>query len=278
MNHSRLHLLLSHLFQFYARYAPARGRRFTVGWILKRLRGKSLLVRYGKNQLILIDPSDYLQFRILVAGYYEPVIVDYLEKNLSPHAVFWDVGANIGSISLIAAKHASKVIAFEPEPKNAFQLCRNFQLNDLKNVQHDPSAVGDRVGTADLSIFDDCNRGMHSIMRSVSGTSITVPLVTVDEFVRLHPELEPTAMKIDVEGAESAVFNGARETLAKGIIDWIIFEAPIDFPDGELNSEIATILNDAGYSIRVLGGSDPNLHSDHLTNFIAERSNVQTSP
>lgn len=122
-------------------------------------------------------------------------------------AIVWDVGANVGLYTLAAARRAAAVVAFEPAARNVAALRRHVSLNRLANVEIVAAAVSSREGTARLLAGDS-----PSEFR-LADDGEPVPCVTLDGWrlaCRAHP---PTVIKIDVEGAEVDVLDGAADTI-----------------------------------------------------------------
>jgi FkbM family methyltransferase len=123
--------------------------------------------------------------------------------------VLFDVGAAVGYYTLLAARLVGPeghVVAFEPDAKNAGFLRKHIAINRLSNVEVQYSAVGNRTGHASFAPGSGTGTGHLS----ESGTT-SVPICKLDEFVRSGPL--PTHLKIDVEGAELEVLEGARKIL-----------------------------------------------------------------
>ncbi len=131
---------------------------------------------------------------------------------------FIDVGANIGYFSCLMSKLAGpegKVLAIEPEPQNLELLRQNIKLNNLANVMVHACALGAAEGSAMLGLYKASNRGRHSLLHEDAKSRIKVPVRTLDEVVQssgLHGSSWSLA-KIDVEGYEGFVLEGAKETL-----------------------------------------------------------------
>jgi len=151
-----------------------------------------------------------------VKGSYEPAVQAALAKYLHPGAVFYDIGANAGFFSLLGASlvgASGKVVSFEPHPETARQLKQQIDINELHQVDVVVTAVSNRIGTAEFS--DDTS----SVMAALTDVrpdrqgrfKIRVKLTTIDE--ELHKRPAPDVIKIDVEGAELDVLQGARGLL-----------------------------------------------------------------
>lgn len=133
---------------------------------------------------------------------------------------FIDVGANIGYFSGLMSRLAGptgKVLAIEPEPSNLRLLRENLAANRLTNVVIHPCALGSSEGFAMLGLYKAANRGRHSIVDADAKQKIKVPIRSLDSLVRASaPDVRSWSLaKIDVEGYEAFVIDGATETLPK---------------------------------------------------------------
>ena len=153
----------------------------------------------------------------LVRGALEPTVQEALRRHVAPGATVYDIGANIGFFSLLAARLAGPdgaVHAFEPLPAAVDALRGHVALNDARTVTVHEAAVGARSGRTQLMAVGDgswshlADRGRHPETWDV----LDVDIVTVDELVaRGLPA--PDVVKIDVEGAEIDVLDGMAETI-----------------------------------------------------------------
>lgn len=145
----------------------------------------------------------------------------YILSQLSPDDVFYDIGANVGHY-LLPVKHRypeATLYGFEPDPHNYWKLQQNLEANRVRNhVVTNNVALSDSCGTAPFyastmrgqsSFHKICSTGGVGAVREV----ITVPAWTVDALVDTHDLLAPTWMKIDVEGHEVEVVDGAEATI-----------------------------------------------------------------
>jgi FkbM family methyltransferase len=146
----------------------------------------------------------------------------YLLHVLRKEDLFLDVGANAGSYTLLAcASIGSRGVAIEPLPETYSRLQDNINLNRIMGQVYTHNlAVGEFEGellvTTDL---DDMNHAVGS-NEEVSG-ALAVPTTTLN---RLLANQTPTFMKIDVEGFERSVLNGATEILEKQELHSVIME------------------------------------------------------
>lgn len=172
---------------------------------------------------LFLNPDDLVISRTLalegVLGY-EGEIQALFTSFLSPDSVVVDVGANIGLYTLLAARVAKAVYAFEPEANNLRLLTRSVEANGLNNVRIFPYCVCDRVGRVALSLADH-HPGAHSIVRRISKNTVSVPSTTLDE---IFPRETIDLLKVDVEGAEPLVLLGAQGLIRSHRVKRIIME------------------------------------------------------
>jgi FkbM family methyltransferase len=141
-------------------------------------------------------------------GTYERAKCEAFVRELKPNDVFYDIGANSGYYSLVAATRCKCVIAFEPFSRNIARFRANMTLNKLRNVTLIDCAVSDRVGTMPFAEGKDTESGALS----VSGP-IQVSTTTLDAVSLAAPP--PDIIKMDIEGGEVCALRGAAITLQK---------------------------------------------------------------
>lgn len=130
-----------------------------------------------------------------------------------PGDVVFDVGANVGFYTLLAASRVrpnGTVVAFEPLLENVRYIERHIQMNRVDHVRIVQAAVGRNSGKARFQ--PHASRAMGRI--SDSGT-MDVDVVALDAFCDARTVPDPTLMKIDVEGAELGVLEGASRMLTR---------------------------------------------------------------
>ena len=190
-----------------SRHRLAAARRF-LGWqFVSRLRddvdydwiaGAKLKVRRGMNGAT----------GNIYCGLHEFADMAFLMHLLRPGDRFVDVGANVGSYTVLAAAVCgATTLAVEPDPDSADRLRDNVRLNNLAGaVTVLQAALGARDGVAAFSIGrDTCNQ-------VTDGPGVReVAMTTLDAAAA---DLRPTLVKLDVEGYETSVIAGATRTLA----------------------------------------------------------------
>jgi FkbM family methyltransferase len=166
-----------------------------------------------------------------LTGLYEAPVQAAVAAELRAGDVVLDVGANIGFLTVLAARlvgPAGRVVAFEPVPGNAQLVRRNAALNRQTQVEVVPAAVGDRDGTATLVL------ARHAGGAALEGADrppdacgeLSVPVVTLDGWLAANAGRLPgpvRLVKIDVEGAEAAALRGA-DALLRGQRPLVLLE------------------------------------------------------
>jgi len=168
-----------------------------------------------------VDTRDrVIATHLLGEGVWEPSETAAFLAHLREGMCVFDVGANIGYYTLLAARavgSSGRVWAFEPEPHNFALLTRNVTENGFANVRLINAAVSDRAGVLRLHL-DDANFGAHSLevgsVRTSSGRSVEVETVFLDRFAEEASTFEAGVLvKVDVQGAEALVVEGAQRLL-----------------------------------------------------------------
>lgn len=132
---------------------------------------------------------------------------------IKPGTVVYDIGANVGSYTILTSVltgDSGNVYAFEPLPDNLQYLHRHIKLNNLHNIEVHEVAVWNKSGTVKFQGTSD------RVTSHISDEgSIEVKTVSIDSLVFDGPLSPPDIIKIDVEGAETGVLEGAQKTLKK---------------------------------------------------------------
>ncbi len=153
-------------------------------------------------------------------GTYEPELQSALHELIPAGAVIYDVGANIGYVSLLLAKAAGgtgKVYAFEALPSNVEQLRRNVALNGMEaQVVVVDNAVTQAPGPVRFLVH--ASGGMGKAAGSAGRddryqSEVTVPGISLDEFVYGQGNPLPQVVKMDIEGGEVMALPGMRRVL-----------------------------------------------------------------
>jgi FkbM family methyltransferase len=154
----------------------------------------------------------------------EPDTINWLEDNLRPDDVFYDIGANVGVYSLYAAMRCAHVIAFEPESLNYACLNKNIFLNGLdEKITALNIALYDKdlVSKLNISNFQEGKSGHnfhhevdHDLAPSTPVFKQSVVGLRLDSFVQKFGLEKPSVIKIDVDGQERRIILGLGQLLA----------------------------------------------------------------
>jgi len=166
-------------------------------------------------------PTDIMFRELFVNGLYQSDVLVALRHLLRPGGIFWDIGANYGLMSLYVDRHfdgAVQTVAFEPNPVVLEELRRNVEANGCRSVRVEPICLSDEPGTVTFYTAPD-NSWNATIIKQFAESSrgtqeIRVEATTIDEAVKRLPP--PTAIKLDVEGAEPLVIRGGESFLSGG--------------------------------------------------------------
>ena len=202
-------------------------------------------------------PVDWSRHRHYLHGSWEPDVVNAMQQCVTRGDSAIDVGAHIGYHSLILARCVGtrgRVVALEPVEANRVLLEANLRLNNCEHVDVMGVAAGSSEGSVTLGT-EERHRypGTSAIGRSATRVA-TVNTTTIDTIVDAMPR-GVKFMKIDVEGAELAVLDGACRTLRTHHPVLVIELHDPDAPDAVLRR-----LREFGYRVRWRTRTGPIAH------------------
>jgi FkbM family methyltransferase len=168
-------------------------------------------------------------------------------RYLQPDDWFIEVGASIGVYSIIALEQGAQVTAFEPNQEAAKLFRENMALNGYKADLHE-KAVSNRIGTLGMTSDLDVSNHLLVVPDERSREARTVPTVTLDSVIG---DRTVAGVKLDAEGAERLILEGAQKALSEQRIrllqvEWNYTSLRVL---GEDRTPIADILRDAGYRL-----------------------------
>jgi FkbM family methyltransferase len=202
------------------------------------------------------DPREHIGSSVARTGVYELTVTELIFRLLDPGEVALDVGANIGYMTAamaFAAGPEGTIHAFEPHP-----LLYGALESNVGRWRHDPrlatvlthaAAVSRSAGRASLTVPGDfaSNRGTSSLEGSelaATDERILVPTVALDEIL---PDATVGLMKVDVEGHEIGVLDGASRLIESGRLRDVLFEEARPLP-----TPVTERLLASGYSVFAL--------------------------
>lgn len=143
-----------------------------------------------------------------------------LFRIIKPGFVVFDIGANIGFLTLNFARtcHQGRVVAFEPDSQNFERLEHNVKLNDFTNIDLYKLALGSQPESRELYKLYENNPGANRILSGEHHAKFPhekVSVMTLDRMVEELSLQHLDLLKIDVEGFEMFVLQGAEESIKK---------------------------------------------------------------
>lgn len=198
------------------------------------------------------------------SGNNELPVQEALAHYLKPGNVFYDIGANVGFFTVLAAKlitPTGAVYAFEPVPKNTTYIRQNIALNNFHNVTVIEKAVFNTTGQGELLVPSHPGGAALSTTTTPPDVqyAMTVELISIDNLVFQQKLTPPAVVKIDVEGAEINVLQGMCRTIQefRPIVIYEIDDEKEE-PFKQKQETCDAFLRNLGYQITPLENSYPN--------------------
>jgi FkbM family methyltransferase len=210
-------------------------------------------------------PTDEGHGCIATAGFYELELTREIVRLGKAGGLMVDVGANYGYFSLVwaAQNPGNRVIAFEASPRNQNVLQRNVERNGFGTaVTLRSEAAGKEPGQLKFHLGPEEQTGWGGLVQGgADGDEVTVPVVTLDEELKNVPTID--VLKIDTEGADTWVLEGATEHLKHKKIRNIFFEenksrmARLGISVGRARQ----VLEECGYTVVMIGSDCTEYHA-----------------
>lgn len=256
---SRMISPLSHSW-FLARYGDLVHRMLFSGW-------KD--VTFNRQNLSFNVPNQICDFRVSRIFSKEPGTIDWLESLNPGTDTMWDVGANLGLYTTLAASKGVRVVAFEPSLLNIMVLALNVQRNQVQGlVQIVPVATSNESHLyyhAGMPGRDDSHGHSygHAILPWTSDTlaveantniqSLPGAMLTLDQCAELFNLPLPTHLKMDIDGGELKALSGARGILKS--VNSLLLEL-----SDECSIEVRELLAEEGFEMQ----DDEKYHPNNL--------------
>jgi FkbM family methyltransferase len=267
MAHEALHRFLRGMFSKY----PIRFGAAAINRVLDVAFGSSdphWLVAPGRGYFptMVLNVSTNLQRKL----YYFPSVygrfygtntfASFIRGRLKPGDTFFDVGANVGFFSLIAASivgDSGSVYAFEPEPDTCEAIAKSAKANGYSRLHPMQCALSDHEGEADFYCARDGTA--NSLVTEAPGREkrydrkVTTRVTSLDKLVA-EGTIDPcgiSLIKVDVEGAEARTVRGMRESLLAA--DYPAIWCEVRGPKGSTRAPntypaVLSVLKDLGYT------------------------------
>lgn len=259
MAHTLFHRIVRHAASTSIKWLAAEDRAA----VIESLSATAIAeVHVDGGRIKFYAPSMLLRHRAVSLLSKEPDTIQWLDT-LGADDTLWDIGANVGVFSLYAAKlRKSRVFAFEPASPNYFALTRNVDLNQLSS----------RVTAYCLAVAGATHFGVINLHSAEPGAAAShfgdagqaspyapsAPVTqhgmigfTIDDLVSRFGVPPPTQLKLDVDGLEYPILQGARTTLQDRRLRSVMVELPLD-NDSDRDAA-ARLMNESGLALRAQG-------------------------
>ena len=263
-------------------------RRCLKGWRLPR--GRDRLMRLfqlwlaGREFVIDVEPGivipaaldDWMVYWCFVGDHQRDRSFQWSLAMIRPGDTVVDAGANIGLWALSAARRVGgqgRVIAFEPVARNFERLQEHVRMNEMTQVRCESSALSNQPGPAVMYVRTAGHSGLASLVAHEGLDETTdVRRVTLDDYCAEHGIGRVDVLKVDVEGGELQVFEGAQALLGGPEAPLIMFEmddrlaAPFGSSFGRVRAALAgwgyTVYRQAGGRLAAVGAGPAGAHED----------------
>lgn len=191
----------------------------------KLFRPKGLALKDIQGSKMYINMEDICLSRLYLDGVIEKRETILFKDIIKDSQVFVDIGANIGYYSMIAGRLMSQtgmIYAYEPEPYTYSILCKNVQMNGYRNINTFNLAISDKKGYATLWTN---NRDIALASMSKNNVSLILNTRKVNQEIRvrtfrlddLFKDKKIDIIKIDTQGAEGLILEGAKEIMKSDV-------------------------------------------------------------
>lgn len=232
---------------------PLHVLRQCIAWEIVSRRGGAISIPYDSGFRVTLKPGEGASRLAFYFGHTEPALFELYEQFIKPGQVVVDAGANIGLHTLVFSRLVGpkgRVYAFEPDAINFARLEEHLAQNRIQNVIAADCALGESQTQAVL-VRDpsDSSRSYLSSVVGAAGSASAVRVVSLDQFAVRKSLERIDFLKVDVEGHELPLLQGAHDLMRRGVIKTM----QLEFEPGNLRSSGATdwdildLLNESGY-------------------------------
>jgi len=179
------------------------------------------IIKVNNYKMKTISHDTGISSELLIYGNHEPLTTEIILDELSEGMICIDIGSNIGYYALLESKKIGKngnVLAIEPSPENFSTLVYNIKLQNDQNINAFNFAIGDKNDEIEFLISKKSNwskvKDENDIIES-EDKIIKIPLKTLNSFVKDNQLEKIDLLRMDVEGYENNIIDGAIEVLTK---------------------------------------------------------------
>src|SRR3972149_2168806 len=249
----KIYSFFEHVFVFIIKRFPDK--------ILLIVKSKIMIIRkmdYKRNDILLNIDSDIENNVRLHSCKKEPETVEWIHTFFKENEVFYDIGANVGAYSLVASKFLNgkiKIYAFEPSFITFAQLCKNIYINNChESIAPLQIALSDKTNI-DIFNYNNLTPGgaLHTLGDPIDYRGdVFAPIFKqsalayrIDDIIKQFHLPIPNHIKIDVDGIEFKILEGAEETLQNQLVRSLILE----LEEGDEANRIINFLALKGFRI-----------------------------
>lgn len=212
--------LVQKLTRLYTFYSPVRKGKHRLALASLRLEKDlpgQIVARTRDGRLLKVNFDNHFAYFVYFLGEYEPAITNIVKRIVKPGDVCFDFGGNIGWYTTLLQKlvgPAGAVHSFEPVPPTFQILKENVRANENAGaVRLNNLAAGAETGRINLHLFDDLPDG-HASQSDFGKTDYRIydcPVTTVNEYLKKNQIDRAEFVKVDIEGAELMLLQGATD-------------------------------------------------------------------
>lgn len=227
--------------------------RFILSEFLEYQVSRSTKVDNPEGEITFLTPNWLTFYRANTLFSKEPETISWI-RSMSTTDLLWDIGANVGTYSIFAARRGLDVVAIEPSFLNLEILCRNIISNNLEQkVTVLPLALDSQAGVHKLFMSKDNMMigGAHNSIRQdldqfgnkmENCQVLNWPTLPIDQLIQLLGMKIPNHIKIDVDGCELEILQGGIGMLKE--VSSILVEMHKENPSSE---QIEKLLTSIGF-------------------------------
>lgn len=248
-------------FNFFRRFLTSPGAE---KWLMKNFNGSGLYRRivppeylYPKGTIRMFE-RDGVKFRLDISNVvdhyvyfgFEPYYYTKAETAIRNAKVILDIGANIGiSFSWFSVRNPqAHIIGFEPHPETIKRAKEQISLNGFNNVELLQIGLGNADSSLTMYEVEDHNPGMNRIsFEKLDRPSTVIPVRRLDDVLREKNIRKVDFIKMDVEGFEYFVLEGAVETLKSFPVLFIEVDDRYLIQNGQSAARLVALLEQCGY-------------------------------
>lgn len=231
---------------------------------------KDIFYGEGKKFFLILNPENgYLDAYIYAHGLYEPHIVRELINNINEGDTCIDIGANIGHHAIIMAQIVGvngKINAYEPIPFIRTQMEESIALNNLKNVTIIPEALSNKEGELILNVNVGNVAGSSFVNKEDGNQGLSINTRTLDSY----NYSKISFIKLDVEGFEYSVLQGAEKTISS-LHPVVLFEySPTYYKKNSATDSKDILLFFKKYNYKLIDLEDNRKEITNVDGFVKE--------